>query len=171
MATRRKTPDKVIPEDEGDPTDLSSLRAPEPPSSLPRAPQRTPGALVNINMGRNVVDESHGPQDTDKSFQMEDIFGSETTAQFNPLSELLSEDDINMKTDLTQGLIVALARCEAAAKMFEVPELTDFCHAIKTMRVSLNRKGRIEIVEAIKGHPPVDGSTNFIDRLRSAMKS
>lgn len=164
----------VVPEGDEAP-DFSSLHrqpeAPKPSNGALIERQAPQQSLVNVHVhgGKSIVSEADGSKDTDKSIDMGDIFGSPNEEQFNPLSELLSEEAINMKTDLTDGLIIALARCEVAADMFEVPELRNVCHAIKTMRVSRGRKGRQEIVEAIKGHPPQDGTANFMQKLKNTI--
>lgn len=167
----------VVPEDDATPPDFASIQ-PEasnghkPAAALVERPTAAPSqSLVNVHVhgSRAIVREDDGPKDTDKQIDMGDLFGTPSDEQFNPLSELLSEEAINMKTDLTDGLIIALARCEVAADMFEVPELRNVCHAIKTMRVSRGRKGRQEIVEAIKGHPPQDGTASFMQKLKNTV--
>lgn len=181
MRRERDEVPSVVPPDDATEPDFSTVEAtpePEPEAAIvPKKPHPAPApvlapqqSLVNVHVhGRNaIVNEEDGPKDSDR--EMGDIFGNvDEGEKFNPLSELLSEDDINMKTDLTPGLIIAIARCEVAADLFEVPELRDVCHAIKTMRVSLGRKGRTEIVEAIKGHPPQDGTMPFFQKLKQTL--
>lgn len=168
---------KVVPD--GD-EPAQEIVPPTPEVMPPKQPQQPPSqSLVNVNVNlpanrkrAGVVKEHDGPVDSDRQFDMGDIFGSDDTPMApDPLDTLMSEENINMKTELTEGLIMAIAVAEVYADEFQIPQLKSVCHKMKTMRVSLGRKGRMEIVEAIKGHPPpaMDDPASFAQRFKNAL--
>lgn len=114
------------------------------------------------------ADEPDPPSSPNEVPDIGDLFESEEPdPRFDALASLVDDtQSINMKTDLSEPLVAALARAEVAAYVFKVPELSAFCHTIKTLRVSLGRKGRREIVEAMRGADQGGEDLGIIEKFR-----
>jgi len=68
----------------------------------------------------------------------------------NPLSLLMNEENPDGKTDLTEGLIIAIGRARIMSDVFDCPELRQFCDQLIRLRVSRNRLGRKEVIEGLQ---------------------
>ena len=138
-------------------------RDPPPPNDPPR---RDTEGLPRKEL--DFADEPDPPSSPDSVPDIGDLFESEEPdPRFDALAALVDDtQSINMKTDLSEPLVAALARAEVAAFVFKVPELSAFCHTIKTLRVSLGRKGRREIVEAMRGADQGGEEMGLMDKFR-----
>ena len=136
-------------------------------AAAPEAPKRRDGEGLPKE-ALDFADEPEPPSSSGDVPDIGDLFESEEPdARFDALASLVDDSEsINMKTDLSEPLVAALARAEVAAYVFKVPELSAFCHTIKTLRVSLGRKGRREIVEAMRGAEPMGDDGGLIEKFR-----
>ena len=84
------------------------------------------------------------------------------------LKELFSYDKLEMKSDLSQDLILAMSRGKVISKKFKCPELDNLMDNILKLSVSKDRKGREEMVELARNSiDPMDdnGSESMFKRL------
>lgn len=84
------------------------------------------------------------------------------------LKELFSYEKLEMKTDLSSDLILAMARGKVFSKKFKSPELDNLMDNIMKLFVSKDRKGREEMVELAKNTmDPMDdnGDNSMFRRL------
>lgn len=84
------------------------------------------------------------------------------------VKEMLSVKGIRTKTDLNDGLIVALTKGTIYAKIFKSKNMTDLVNLIAEYRVSRNRLGRTEMKDMIRSlsNPmEFDGKPTLSERL------
>ncbi|MEM0173080.1 MAG: hypothetical protein QXI16_01075 [Sulfolobaceae archaeon] len=83
------------------------------------------------------------------------------------INEMLGRENLEMKTDLSDRLVVALTRGSIYANLFNNKLMGDLVNNISLYRVSRNRKGRDEIKEMAKslGSVMSEDSPSFMSRL------
>jgi len=79
------------------------------------------------------------------------------------LEILLDNKNINLKTEVSDGEILELAKLETVANKLNNNILAQFLTTFKELRVSKNRQGRKEIVGNIREEE--EKSRNFIDQF------
>lgn len=88
------------------------------------------------------------------------------------MEEMLSKDNIEMKTDLKNEMILELSRADVILGVFTLPALKTFTESVKVLSVSKDRQGRGELVSLTNNgnmmNNEIDPSSKFrniIDRL------
>jgi len=84
------------------------------------------------------------------------------------LKELFSYEKLEMKSDLSSDLILAMARGKVFVEKFKSPELDNLMDYILKLSVSKDRKGREEMVDLAKNtQDPLDdnGDSSMFRRL------
>lgn len=131
-------------------------------SSKPEGRKQTLPAML---LAKNSMPDPN--QQTQTSIQLED---------YNALERLLeagTPEDLDTRTELNELQVLHFARAEIMAEYYNSATLRDFVASIKRKQISLNRRGRREFTEAIKGALLTDGEAGAIgmrglaDRLRS----
>lgn len=78
------------------------------------------------------------------------------------LDQLFSYERLEMKSDLSQELILAMARGNVISEKFKSPELKGLMDNILKLSVSKDRKGRIEMVDLARNiQDPLDDNNNM----------
>ena len=65
------------------------------------------------------------------------------------INQLFNDDNLSKKTDLTTGLIVALARAQEFGQVFNCAPMLRLVDNIKKLRISKDRQGRAELTKAL----------------------
>ena len=83
------------------------------------------------------------------------------------IGEMLGRENLEMKTDLTDNLIIALTKGTIYANIYNNPLMKSLVETISLYRVSRNRKGRDEIKDMAKslGTSYSDEAPSFMSRL------
>ena len=84
------------------------------------------------------------------------------------LKQLFSTDKLEMKSDLSQDLILAMSRGKVFVDKFQSTELDNLINYILKLSVSKDRKGRIEMVDLARNmQDPLDdnGESSMFRRL------
>lgn len=83
------------------------------------------------------------------------------------INEMLGKENIQMKTDLTDNLILALTKGSIYADLYKSKLMKQLVETVSLYRVSRNRKGRDEIKEMARSlSSMVEGdSPSFLNRL------
>ena len=83
------------------------------------------------------------------------------------IQEMLGRDNLEMKTDLSDRLVVALTKGSIFADLFHNKLMESLVNKISLYRVSRNRKGRDEIKDMAKslGTAYSEESPSFMSRL------
>lgn len=84
------------------------------------------------------------------------------------LKELFSFDKLEMKSDLSQDLILAMSRGKVFVDKFHSKELNNLMDYILKLSVSKDRKGRVEMVDLARNtQDPIDdlGNESMFRRL------
>jgi hypothetical protein len=82
------------------------------------------------------------------------------------LQEIYSKEDIEMKTDLNQAQINALAKGQLYASIYNVPIVKELCNRVMLLLVSKGRNGRKEFVDMAKSmNSEEDAKPTLPDRL------
>lgn len=83
------------------------------------------------------------------------------------IKEMLGRDNLEMKTDLSDRLVVALTKGSIFADLFHNKLMESLVNKISLYRVSRNRKGRDEIKDMAKslGTAYTDEAPSFMSRL------
>ena len=83
------------------------------------------------------------------------------------IGEMLGRENLEMKTDLTDNLIIALTKGTIYAKIYNNELMSKLVDTISLYRVSRNRKGRDEIKDMAKslGTAYSDEAPSFMSRL------
>lgn len=77
----------------------------------------------------------------------EDMFGIGQSTDFSKsLKEMFSDENIKMKTDLTSKQICKLNIIREWSSYYDIPLLEHLYHRFIALRVSKDRKGRVEAV-------------------------
>lgn len=102
---------------------------------------------------------------SDESEKEKNLESSPTVLELT-LQELFSYDKLEMKSDLSQDLILAMARGKVISKKFKCPELDNLMDNILKLSVSKDRKGREEMVELARNSvdPMEDNSSDSMLR-------
>lgn len=72
------------------------------------------------------------------------------------VKELFTDKNIDMKTDLDDGEITNVALLYFLADEFKIPALQRYADKFLRLRVSKQRKGRAEFIQAVKREEPSD---------------
>jgi hypothetical protein len=96
--------------------------------------------------------------DRETEISLQDIFGSTTEEKelkLEALRDFYSSDNLDLKTDLNNEHIEAIVQIDLIQKYVKDEwdidlKLNDATDLFKRLRVSHNRKGRTEFVEALK---------------------
>ena len=81
----------------------------------------------------------------------EEILAGETDTDLSKIvKELLNQDNIETKTELSQKQINAIAALQTEAILYDINPLKIYLGEFKTHMVSKNRKSRGEIVEIMR---------------------
>lgn len=67
----------------------------------------------------------------------------------NDSGRLLEKDDVEVKTELNDKEILAISKLRFISDRYEVPALYDFTENLMTLKISRNRKGRIEFIQGL----------------------
>jgi hypothetical protein len=91
--------------------------------------------------------------------------GASDNERLQVAKELFTQDNIKLKTELSDREVFLLSRLLFMAETFRIPEMTSWCENFMKLRVSHKRKGRGEFLDAVKT-PPMDmsfmgGGTRF----------
>lgn len=83
------------------------------------------------------------------------------------LKELFSTKNLAMKTDLSDQLILAMARGEVFAERYQSTAMKSLIFKIQELSVSKDRQGRAEFVELVKNsqEPFEEGDSSLMRRL------
>jgi hypothetical protein len=83
------------------------------------------------------------------------------------IKEMIGIENIKMKTDLTDNLIVGLTKGDIYATLFNNPIMKQLVDNVSFYRVSRNGKGRSQIVEMAKslGSYGAEENPSFLNRL------
>lgn len=82
------------------------------------------------------------------------------------MDQLFSYERLEMKSDLSQELILAMARGNVIAEKFRSPELKELMNNILKFSVSKDRKGRIEMVDLARNMQEPLEDTGGYDVMR-----
>jgi len=83
------------------------------------------------------------------------------------IGEMIGTDNIEIKTDLTDPLIIALTKGTIFAERYKSPIMAKLVLIVSKYRISRNRKGREEIKEMAKGlgSYAMEDTPSFMSRL------
>lgn len=104
---------------------------------------------------------------------IEEKTSTESDYKEKMLSLIYDTSNINVKTDLNQEQILALARLELFAEYHNIPLLKKFAQTFKELQISKDRKGRQEatqILAATQSMAGLEEERNLFDKLVSGGK-
>lgn len=90
-----------------------------------------------------------GKEDIDLADDFEDMLEGENE-DLQVVKELFTEEALAMKTDLDNREIRGLSQIAFMYERYEIPALKTWAHEFMKLRVSRNRKGRAEFIEAVR---------------------
>ena len=79
--------------------------------------------------------------------------------------ELFTEESIDMKTEMTVAEINVFSRAEFIKEIFAQDSLSIFIDKFERLRVSKDRKGRMEFVETVKNRDKEDSGMGNLASL------
>lgn len=96
----------------------------------------------------------------------EGIFSSEDDTE-KIVKELFSDKGLDFKTDLTHSQIVEICKLMHLSDKYRIRAIKPFVERFKTLKVSLNRQGRKEFIEALRQERELhkDKDLNTIDKM------
>jgi len=103
---------------------------------------------------------------------IEDNFVPEQDKAINPeiaslVEALFSADGTTQKTVLDARQVIVLARAQAFAELYKIPELTTLCDYLMQLKISEKGRGRKDLVQALQSRKPeVDENTVELQRQR-----
>lgn len=103
---------------------------------------------------------------------IEENFIPEQATPINPeiaslVEALFSKDGTTQKTVLDARQVIVLARAEAFAELYKIPELHTLCDYLMQLKISEKGRGRKDLVKALQSRKPeVDENGREIDRQR-----
>jgi len=98
-------------------------------------------------------------------------FKSETTTDraIEGLFKFKDNEDFDTKTELSQNQIIDIAKASAYAEIFDLEILDKFIKSFKTHMISKDRKGRIEVIQALTSsieHTETEENKSVGNRLK-----
>jgi len=105
----------------------------------------------------------------DKKKDIPDLFGNMMqgdSEQLQIAKELFTEENIDMKTEMTDSEINAFSRGEFIKEIFTLDSLGLFINKFERLRVSKTRQGRKEFVETVKNQEKDNGMSNFANLFK-----
>lgn len=84
------------------------------------------------------------------------------------LKQGFTDDNLEMKTDLTKKGIRAIAKAKMHATIFQDEAVETLCNIVMTLNISKDRKGRQELTELTRMasvDDPTSGGSGMINRL------
>jgi len=76
------------------------------------------------------------------------------------MKQLFDTKNLQMKTELTAPLILAMARGEIFVDIYKSKNMANFIKVIQTLNVSKGRKGRSELVALVRNSQDVEGEVD-----------
>lgn len=105
--------------------------------------------------------------DYDSSDIKEDTISDRALLQLFEFDKITDKDT---KTELDDNQIIDISKAVAYSKIFNLPILAAFVDSYKLHRVSKNRMGRREVIEAVKSQNPENpemANKNMASRIKS----
>jgi len=125
------TPLEIVPSEPGGPGNLIDLGDAE-------------RLLAQQGTGGRLIEEQFEHKRSEESIRTE-ISGAQKTGS----KELLTGDDIDLKTELNHKEIIAASRLLFMSERYEMPVFTHFVTNYLRLKVSKDRKGRREYIEGL----------------------
>lgn len=94
---------------------------------------------------------------------------SDTDKALNQLFTFKDNADFDTKTELSDNQIIDISKAVAYAEIFDLPILKKFVNSYKLHRVSKDRKGRKEVIEAVK-HKAEESSEEAKEQVSTRLK-
>jgi hypothetical protein len=83
--------------------------------------------------------------------------------------KLIKDNKIELKSDLNEFEISQLSKLLFVGKKMKLNGVTEICHTFMRLRVSKERKGRMELIEAIKSTLESVKSDAFANTLKGVL--
>lgn len=119
---------------------------PEPPVFIPKSRR---DLADDEELLRMLGDEGLLEDSFRKEINAEDVKKESEREASNSISELLSADNIELKTDLFPKEVVAASQLLFMAERYGIEGLDHFVHNLFKLKVSMMRRGRREFVEGL----------------------
>lgn len=79
------------------------------------------------------------------------------------VKELFTKEGLDFKTDLTHNQIVEICKLMHLADKYKIKAIIPFITRFKTLKVSLDRKGRKEFIQALSEERKLEKDNMFKD--------
>lgn len=97
---------------------------------------------------------------------LDSFLGTDKKDMFEVLNQLYSSDNLEWMTDLNPKEIRAIAIIKFLSEYAEIPEFESFISYVLKLKVSRDRKGRLEFLDGFKG---VKSEQELINKIKEKM--